>query len=83
MRDNYQCQYSKRYGKIKEAQMVHHIFPRSEYPEYALSDWNLISLTYESHNKMHDDTGGLSEEGRKLLRRTAMRYNIPIPSRYM
>ena len=26
-RDKYQCQLSKRYGKIRQAEVVHHIFP--------------------------------------------------------
>lgn len=74
-RDGYMCQESKRYGKRVQATTVHHIFPREEYPQYAWADWNLISLSAEMHNKMHDRlTGALTERGRELLDRTARRH---------
>lgn len=78
-RDGYQCQYFKRYGKKVQANMVHHIFPRSEYPQYALSDWNLISLSYKAHGQLHTDDGDLTEEGKQLLRRTAAKNKIELP----
>ena len=53
-RDNYQSALARRYGKLKPAEIVHHIFPRTEYPEYAFDDWNLISVTFEEHNRLHD-----------------------------
>lgn len=82
-RDKYMCQISKRYGLFREAELVHHIFPINEYPEYALSDWNLISITRTEHNKLHDrDTDELTEAGRELLIRTARKYNISIPEKY-
>lgn len=81
-RDNYECQLSKRYGKHVQAEMVHHIFPRQEFPQYALNDWNLISLTLHQHQTLHGDGGSLSEEGVKLLRKTARKYEIDIPLQY-
>lgn len=82
-RDGYQCQLSKRYGKHAEAEMVHHIFPRDLFPEYAWEPWNLISLTQEMHNTLHDRaTGELTAAGIDLLVRTARRNKIPIPLRY-
>ena len=82
-RDGYMCQLSKRYGKMLEANTVHHIFPRDEYPEYELEAWNLISLTTEMHNKLHDrTTNKLTEDGIKLLKRTAQKNDIRIPLRY-
>lgn len=82
-RDKYQCQISKRYGKFKQAELVHHIFPVDEFPEYAYADWNLISLTRTEHNKLHDrDTDELTEAGRQLLIRTARKNNILIPDKY-
>lgn len=82
-RDGYQCQLSKRYGKIVQANTVHHIFPRDEYPEYSYELWNLISLTTEMHNTLHDRlTNKLTSEGIDLLRRTARRYKIDVPLRY-
>ena len=72
-RDGYRCQISKRYGKAVPAEVVHHIYPVDEYPEYAYSPWNLISLSRQAHNRLHDRaTGELTEEGILLLRRTVV-----------
>ena len=82
-RDGYQCQLSKRYGKHIEAEMVHHIFPRDSFPEYAWEPWNLISLSQEAHNTLHDRLSGeLTAAGVELLIRTARKEGIPIPLRY-
>lgn len=63
-RDRYQCQDAKRYGKYREATTVHHIYPLDKYPELALENWNLISLSAEHHNKMHDRmTGETTDAG--------------------
>ena len=71
-RDKYQCQYMKRYGKAREAQHVHHIVPLEYYPEFRLCSWNLISLSTEAHNRMHDrETHELTAEGQRLLEKTA------------
>ena len=55
-RDDYECKQTKRYGPSKLAETVHHIYPLSEYPELALVNWNLISLTHKQHGRMHDRT---------------------------
>lgn len=82
-RDGYMCQLSKRYGKYVQAQVVHHIFPRDEFPEYQYEPWNLISLTIEQHQRMHDRTNGLlSKDGIDLLRKTARKNGIDVPLRY-
>ena len=79
-RDGYKCQLSKRYGKAVEATTVHHIFPLEDYPEYALCDWNLISLSAKQHDTLHDrTTGSLTAKGMELLRRTARARGIPPP----
>ena len=44
-RDGYMCQESKRFGKMRQAETVHHIWPREDFPEIELAPWNLISLT--------------------------------------
>lgn len=73
-RDQYQCQESKRYGRNVPAEMVHHIFPREEYPEYQWEDWNLISLSNAEHNRMHErETGALTQKGIELMKRTQRR----------
>ena len=70
-RDGYMCQLSKRYGKTVEAEVVHHIYPVDEYPEYAYELWNLVSLSRAAHNRLHDrDHKGLTAEGLALMRRT-------------
>lgn len=80
-RDKYQCQLSKRYGKILQADMVHHIFPREQFPEYQWEPWNLISLSNEMHNKLHDRvTNNLTADGIKLLIKTAKAQGIEEPT---
>ena len=67
----YRCQYAKRYGKRIQATTVHHIWPAEDFPEYALERWNLIALSTEAHNRMHDRaTGRLTDTGEQLRRRT-------------
>lgn len=69
-RDNYMCQLSKRYGKSVPAEVVHHIYPADEYPEYAYEPWNLISLSRAAHNKVHDHNNvELTDLGRMLMRK--------------
>lgn len=71
------CQITKRYGRLVEAQTVHHIFPREFFPEWQLSAWNLISLSSEAHHAMHDrENDRLTAEGLELLRRTARKNHI-------
>lgn len=77
------CQLSKRYGKTVEANTVHHIFPREDYPEYQWCEWNLISLNSSVHDSLHyRQNNELTQEGIDLLIRTARKYNIPIPGKY-
>lgn len=76
-RDGWQCQLAKMQGRSEPADVVHHIFPRIEYPEYQWCDWNLISLSYGAHNKMHiRDTDLLTERGELLKQETAARFGI-------
>lgn len=83
-RDSYACQYFKRYGKMKPANTVHHIFPRNEFPEYQWNRWNLISLSKEAHEMMHyRRSEELTEAGIELLKRTARKNGIDIPEKYI
>lgn len=78
-RDGYRCQVAARYGKNIEANTVHHIFPRDEYPQYQWQGWNLIAVSHEAHENMHERNGGaLTEEGRRLMERTARKRGIDI-----
>ena len=82
-RDGYICQISKRYGKMIPAETVHHIFPRDEFPQYSLEDWNLISLCKAKHDELHDRTSNrLTAKGVDLLRRTCRRYGKEVPDKY-
>lgn len=55
-RDNYTCQWCKRYdGGKTPATVVHHIKHLEDYPELAYKDSNLISLCSKCHNKAHPE----------------------------
>jgi 5-methylcytosine-specific restriction endonuclease McrA len=82
-RDGYVCQWSKRFGKRVDADTVHHVFPRDEFPEYQWETWNLVSLAGCVHDQMHDRvTGALTDKGVELLRRIARERGLEIPRRY-
>ena len=82
-RDGYMDKVVWRYGKRREATIVHHIFPREEYPEYAWAPWNLISVSMATHNRLHDrESDELSEKGIELLRRTAITQGMEVPEKY-
>ena len=69
--DGYVDRIEKRYGRITDATVVHHIYPADEYPEHAWSDWNLISVSLATHNKLENrKTGELTKLGIELQRRT-------------
>lgn len=57
-RDGYQCQECRRYGRIRQASVVHHREPLEERPDLALADANLVSLCADCHNKAHPEKGG-------------------------
>lgn len=69
-RDGYRCKESARYGEAVDATTVHHIWPAEDYPDYAWSSWNLLSLSAKQHEAMHDRiTGRLTELGESWRRR--------------
>lgn len=53
-RDGHKCREAARYGRQVQAEVVHHIWPVEDYPEYAYCLWNLISLSASAHDAMHD-----------------------------
>lgn len=78
-RDNYQDQLEKRAGLMVNADTVHHILPIDLYPEYKLAAWNLISVSRETHEELHNRaTGELSEAGKRLMLETAERQGIKL-----
>lgn len=69
--DKYKDKVEERYGRARDANLVHHIYPRNMYPEYEWEDWNLISVSKSTHQRLHDRNGDkLSKEGMALMRRT-------------
>ena len=83
-RDMFVCQYFKRLGRLVQADLVHHCFPRTEFPEYQYDPWNLLSLSRRAHNRLHDRfTDELTEEGRQVLVRVGRKNNIPIPDKFL
>lgn len=74
--DGYVDQIEKRYGRAREAVVAHHIYPADEYPEYAWCDWNLISVSLATHNKLENrQTGELLPLGMELQKRTVPGVN--------
>lgn len=69
--DGYKDVLAARYGRAEVATIVHHIYPAELYPEYAWCDWNLISVSMGTHNKLENRTSGeLTEAGRRLMYKT-------------
>ncbi|WP_305178087.1 hypothetical protein [Faecalibaculum rodentium] len=67
-RDNYLDMVALRFFGIRqEADMVHHIYPVEDYPEFAYAEWNLISTSRKTHNRLHYADGSLTPLGQTLL----------------
>lgn len=71
LREQKWCQEAERYGVRLQAEVVHHVWPAEDYPEYAYCRWNLVALTTENHDRMHDRfTRKLTPLGERWRRRT-------------
>lgn len=82
-RDKYTDRYLARYGKYRDAEIVHHIFPLKEFPEYGYELWNLISVSKSTHNMFHDrNTDELTDIGIEVLHRICKQRNMEIPEKY-
>lgn len=78
-RDGFMDQLELRAGNRVNADTVHHIFPVDMYPQYKWCSWNLISLTNENHELMHNRiTKRLSSAGMRLMREKAEERGIPL-----
>lgn len=78
-RDKYKSVLAARYGRSVQAEVVHHILPVEFFPEYAFYNWNLISVTKDEHNKLHDrNSHRLTDAGIELAIRTARRQGLDI-----
>lgn len=81
LRDKWMDQVALREDIRIEADTVHHILPREEYPQYQLCDWNLISVNGRlTHKKrLHEKySGKLTKLGKSLMYETAAAQNIPL-----
>ena len=77
-RDGYRCRENLRYGRMVEACYVHHVWPAEDYPEYAWCLWNLVSLSKQSHEAMHDRvTHKLTPLGESWRRRVSPPVSPP------
>lgn len=78
-RDGYMDQLLLREGKHREADTVHHALPIDRFPEYRLKLWNVISVTRETHEALHNRiTGGLSPEGEMLMHEIARKAGVKL-----
>lgn len=57
-RDKYFCQDCKRYGRMVEAEVAHHIEPITERPGLAYQLSNGTALYNGCHSKRHPEKGG-------------------------
>lgn len=65
--DKYKDRVADMFGRSAAANTVHHIYPAEEYPEYEWCDWNLISVSQATHNRLENrKTGELTKEGLML-----------------
>ena len=68
-RDGYRSTEAKRFGRLVQANVVHHAWPAEDYPEYAWEPWNLVSITEDEHRLMHNADGSLTAYGNAVRRR--------------
>lgn len=64
-----------------EADTVHHILPREDWPQYQWCDWNLISVNGRLTHKgrLHEKySGRLTKLGRQLMRETALANGVKL-----
>lgn len=64
LRDGYQCRECRRYGRTRQADIVHHVQHVEDRPDLAYRLDNLVSLCRECHNKQHPEKGGRHGPGR-------------------
>ncbi|WP_277255849.1 HNH endonuclease signature motif containing protein [Negativibacillus massiliensis] len=62
-RDGYKCQICKRFGRQRQATIVHHIEHADQCPELAFTDSNLISVCANCHNTLHPEKSKQAHRG--------------------
>lgn len=81
IRDKWLDQVALMDGVRLEADTVHHILPKEDFPEYQWCDWNLISVNGRITHKgrLHEKfTGKLTKLGKKLMRQTAQLHGVKL-----
>ena len=73
-RDKYTCQICKRYGRIREATIVHHKIEYEDDPSLGLVDSNLVSVCKSCHEMLHPEKGTKSN---RLKAHKRGNYNDP------
>lgn len=77
-RANFQDKVAARYGKIVQAEMVHHALPLEDFPQYAYDPRNLVPVSRGTHRGLHNDDGRLTKEGVNVARRAARKIGIDV-----
>ena len=78
-RDQWTDQVALQKGSKLPANLVHHILPADEFPEYQYADWNLIAVSDATHRQLHDRvTGDLTNAGRELAQQTAAEHGVKL-----
>lgn len=78
-RDKYMDQLDLMNGVHTPAEVVHHIMPLDAFPDYKWCEWNLISLSRDNHEALHNRiTNDLTNAGRTLMLMTAERQGIKL-----
>lgn len=75
---NYIDQVQKRYGKMQQAELVHHALPLEDFPEYAYHKDNLIPVSRSTHRGLHNDDGTLTAMGAEVATRAARKIGVDI-----
>lgn len=80
-RDGWLDQVALRDGIKLEADTVHHILPREDWPQYQWADWNLIAVNGRITHKgrLHEKySGKLTRLGKQLMRETALANGVKL-----
>lgn len=77
---DYVDQVKKRYGKLEQADLVHHALPLEDFPELAFENHNLIPVSRSTHRGLHNDDGTLTSAGVEVARRAARKIGIDVSS---
>lgn len=72
----YLCQETRRFGLDEDAEVLHHIYPREQYPELEWEDWNLLPVTNKKHNTFHNrDDNTITAKGKYWQRKREREFN--------